>query len=81
MGRILQDSLGGINMNFVLASEIIKVSAPSGDEEKNINRRARRDRRANKLEYWNDGISKPLEYWALFEKYVIRRLAGKNEKS
>jgi hypothetical protein len=29
--------------NFVLAQEIIKVSAPSEDEEK-INRRARRDR-------------------------------------
>jgi hypothetical protein len=45
MGRILPDSMGRINMNFVLASEIKKVSVPSGDE-KNINRRERRDRRA-----------------------------------
>jgi hypothetical protein len=50
MGRILPDLMGRINTNFVLASEIIKVSVPSGAEAKNINRRA------NKLEYWNNGI-------------------------
>jgi hypothetical protein len=46
MGRILPDLMGRINTNFVLASEIIKASVPFGAEAKNINRRARRERRA-----------------------------------
>jgi hypothetical protein len=31
---------------------------------------------------WNQGfLNKLRKNWALFEKYVIRRLAGQNEKS
>jgi hypothetical protein len=32
-------------LSFVLPQEIMEVSAISGDEEKNVNRRAPRDRR------------------------------------